>query len=386
MVYQDHFTKFIQLRPLKSKCAVEVAAALIDIFSIFGVPQILQSDNGREFRNQIVTALKTMWPDLNLVHGRARHPQSQGSVERANADIKKMLATWMREHKSTKWTTGLKFVQLKKNHTYHSASKCTPYMATFGIETPLGLQSTTIPVEEWSKLKTANELLNILGINSNEFIDDQDDEDDNEDDVFDPVDYDILPPPPPPPPPPHASVPPATMAPRGQLARENEQADSNADKLLGIRESVRKNQQDQADKMLKRSSKYIGEVEIGDYVILPIPNPDKGLTEPHNLICRVIDIDYVTDLYELCCEAGVLDDMFARNAFDRVEGNLELNMRLDKRIGKRAAVTALSVGGGQGMVKCECTSACATKRCGCRMKNILCNSKCHGGNSNCKNK
>ena len=63
--------------------------ALFDIFSIFGVPYILQSDNGREFRNQIVSALKVMWPEMSMAHGRARHPQSQGSVERANSDIKK---------------------------------------------------------------------------------------------------------------------------------------------------------------------------------------------------------------------------------------------------------------------------------------------------------
>ena len=43
LVYQDHFTKFIQLRPIKSKCAKDVAEALLDIFSIFGVPIILQS-------------------------------------------------------------------------------------------------------------------------------------------------------------------------------------------------------------------------------------------------------------------------------------------------------------------------------------------------------
>ena len=68
---------------------------LIDIFSIFGVPAILQSDNGREFRNQIINALKDLWPDMKIIHGRARHPQSQGSTERANADIKKLLASWM---------------------------------------------------------------------------------------------------------------------------------------------------------------------------------------------------------------------------------------------------------------------------------------------------
>lgn len=45
-VYQDHLTKFIQLRPLKSKSAAEVAHALIDVFTILGAPCVLQSDNG----------------------------------------------------------------------------------------------------------------------------------------------------------------------------------------------------------------------------------------------------------------------------------------------------------------------------------------------------
>jgi hypothetical protein len=60
MVYQDHFTKFIQLRPLRAKSSLEVANALFDIFSIFGVPLILQSDNGREFRNQVVNYNKNI--------------------------------------------------------------------------------------------------------------------------------------------------------------------------------------------------------------------------------------------------------------------------------------------------------------------------------------
>lgn len=38
--YQDHLSKFVQLRPLHSKTAVEVAKVLVDIFCIFGAPSI----------------------------------------------------------------------------------------------------------------------------------------------------------------------------------------------------------------------------------------------------------------------------------------------------------------------------------------------------------
>ena len=54
-----------------------MAEALLEIFALLGIPAILVSDNGREFRNQVINALKDMWPDMKIIRGRARHPQSQ---------------------------------------------------------------------------------------------------------------------------------------------------------------------------------------------------------------------------------------------------------------------------------------------------------------------
>lgn len=116
MMYQDHLTKWCVIRAITSKRAAEVAYHLCDIFLLFGAPAILQSDNGAEFTATVVTELKLMWPDLMLVHGKPRHPQSQGSVERLNCDVKDMLIAWLNDNNSTDWPTGLKFVQFKKIH------------------------------------------------------------------------------------------------------------------------------------------------------------------------------------------------------------------------------------------------------------------------------
>lgn len=51
--YQDHLTKFILLRALKSKRAEDVAYQLLCVFTTIGAPSVLQSDNGREFANQV---------------------------------------------------------------------------------------------------------------------------------------------------------------------------------------------------------------------------------------------------------------------------------------------------------------------------------------------
>jgi hypothetical protein len=64
------------LRPLRHKSTEAVANVLLDIFTLFGAPAILQSDNGREFVNKIISELCTMWKDLKIVYGKLRHSQS----------------------------------------------------------------------------------------------------------------------------------------------------------------------------------------------------------------------------------------------------------------------------------------------------------------------
>ena len=90
--YQDCFSKFVILRALKTKTAAEVADCLVNIFFEHGPPSLLQTDNGAEFSNKLLMArIKQLWTDTVIVHGRPRHPQDQGSVERANGDFKNMI-------------------------------------------------------------------------------------------------------------------------------------------------------------------------------------------------------------------------------------------------------------------------------------------------------
>jgi hypothetical protein len=86
MSYQDHLTTYCVLRPLKTKTAVETANDIIAIFSLFGAPFILQSNNGREFSNSVINNLKSKWPELKIVHGKPRHSQS-GFGREVNQDV-----------------------------------------------------------------------------------------------------------------------------------------------------------------------------------------------------------------------------------------------------------------------------------------------------------
>lgn len=160
---QDHLTKFCHLKPLTHKEGAAVARELFHIFSSFGAPLILQSDNGPEFRNQVVSGLKLLWPDLKILHGRSRRPQTQGSVERCNGDFQNILGSWMRENKTSKWSIGLPIVQYIKNRKYNKGIGTSPYNALFGREAYNGLEILNLPSGD--KVDTLTDLYNKLSGN-----------------------------------------------------------------------------------------------------------------------------------------------------------------------------------------------------------------------------
>lgn len=170
LTIQDHFTKFIILRALMHKCAVEVAWQVLDYFLTFGASAILQSDNGKEFVNSIINELKNLWPELKIVHGRPRHPQSQGSVERANGEVKKLLGVWIRETKCTKWAQGIKFVQFQYNKSHNRGTKNNPFKTLFGIDAPIGLKATNIPSSKWNEINSDDDLNKILEISPGKLV------------------------------------------------------------------------------------------------------------------------------------------------------------------------------------------------------------------------
>ena len=142
--------------------AEKVAYQLLDIFCMFGVPFILQSDNGREFTNKIIQNLADLWPRMKLVHGKPKHSQSQGSVERSNQDFRDMLVAWMSDNKMKTWSEGLRFIQIKKNRDLHSGIETSPYEAMFGTAQRIGLGGSPLAEDMYYSLETEEVLEHLL--------------------------------------------------------------------------------------------------------------------------------------------------------------------------------------------------------------------------------
>ena len=101
--YMDHWSKFHIIWPIMKKSAVEVAMGLATrVFPYIGVPKILQSDNGREFVNEVVKETLSLWSgEVTIINGRPRHSQSQGLVEKGNHAVEMQLQAMKCEWKGS---------------------------------------------------------------------------------------------------------------------------------------------------------------------------------------------------------------------------------------------------------------------------------------------
>ena len=121
---KDHFSKYTQLYPLKSKHAQPIADAFAQFIAAFLPPKIMQADNGKEFKGALLILLRKY--GIQIINGAPRSPQTQGLVEQANGVVETKLRAWKMDHGSTEWADGILEVTLAMNTQIHSTIGCAP--------------------------------------------------------------------------------------------------------------------------------------------------------------------------------------------------------------------------------------------------------------------
>jgi hypothetical protein len=384
MNYQDHLTKFTMLRPIRTKTAEEVAYQVLDIFCIFGAPLILQSDNGREFANRVVENLKEMWPGLRLVHGKPRHSQSQGSVERSNQDIRDMLVAWLSDNKQSTWSEGLRFIQSKKNRALHVGIKTSPYEAMFGSAQRVGLADSALTADMYDSINTEEELEALLAAHN-----DDSDVTECEEEPHEVTVNDVL-----------CIICEKTVANPVECSSCNRcihvQCGEYADEVLictlckrknninSQREGAKKGLQEQAERMLKLSNAKLPPIAVGQNVVVRVPDVDRGRLAPRSILAVVIDVN-ASGMYRLGTKEGNIDRLYARNEITAADSDFITFADVPATSISLRSASVISSGSQQGFVHCTCQRYCIDKKCKCKKSGVLCNSKCHN-NSACKNK
>ncbi|XP_025986252.1 zinc finger protein 493 isoform X2 [Solenopsis invicta] len=152
-VYEDQFSKFVVLKALHSNTAKEIAANLLDVLGIIGVPRVLQSGNGRKFAEQVVYELRLLWRDLFILHG------DVSKCEVSCRDFKSLLESWMRMNPTRTWSEGLNFIQIVHNSTYRCQNGKVPYDILFTQNAYENFQGVE---KDRGSLRTEEELIEYL--------------------------------------------------------------------------------------------------------------------------------------------------------------------------------------------------------------------------------
>ena len=131
----DVYLKLVKAYPLKSKAVLEVSNALESLFLTFGLPTVLQCDNGKEFSNSVINDLCARF-NVKLIHARVRHPQPQGQIERLNQTLTRAIAKQMdakdENVNEACWKKYIDLVVYKYNIAVHSATCKSPFELFYG--------------------------------------------------------------------------------------------------------------------------------------------------------------------------------------------------------------------------------------------------------------
>ena len=129
LVVYDICTRFIITRALPNKQTDTVARALSTIFCDFGVVQIIQSDNGREFKSAMMSEL-TKALGVNQRYSTAFHARGNGASESGVKNILNALRKMVSEHIHN-WDSVLPGTQLAINTKIRYRTESAPFQLMF---------------------------------------------------------------------------------------------------------------------------------------------------------------------------------------------------------------------------------------------------------------
>ena len=122
----DHFSKFCNSYLLNTKEKYEIFTHIRDFIENYGKPNYLVTDNGTEFKNNLLSEY-CKENEIKFIHGLPYRPHSQGVVERLHGVIKRGLNSYkLKLKKAYNIDYAIAEIVKIKNNTYCRTTKETP--------------------------------------------------------------------------------------------------------------------------------------------------------------------------------------------------------------------------------------------------------------------
>ena len=161
LVVVDHFSRFVVLVPLQEKSATSVARAFIsNVICPFTTPEVILTDNGSEFNNSVLEEICRQY-NITKCNVVARHPASNGLVERQNRKVLECLRHMISDT-SRCWDDWIPMVAASINCSINKSIGETPFFVIYGMDKRLPyslLQSEPAPLynhDDYVKVQVSN--------------------------------------------------------------------------------------------------------------------------------------------------------------------------------------------------------------------------------------
>ena len=164
----DHFYKWAEAIPLRNHTAPTVARALMThVFSKFGAPLQLLTDQGPELESQLFQELMR-WMEFDKLRTTAFHPSCNGVVERFHRTLNSMLGKAVSESQRD-WDERLPLVLATYRATPHESTELSPNKLFLGREVRMPIDLVMgLPPDEAKENMDNHEYLNKLQCDASE--------------------------------------------------------------------------------------------------------------------------------------------------------------------------------------------------------------------------
>ena len=134
LVFTDHFSRAVELVPVKDVGAETTARAFIDHVCLrWGVPYRLLTDQGSGFTADAFRAMCKML-GVQKIFTTAYHPQANSKCERFNRTMKTILSKLIDKNTLRDWDEQLPRIQWAYNTVIHPATGYAPFFLMYGFD------------------------------------------------------------------------------------------------------------------------------------------------------------------------------------------------------------------------------------------------------------
>lgn len=129
----DHFTKWVELFPMRDQEAATVAKLLVDrVICVHGCPIQILTDQGANFESELFRELCKRL-NIDKIRTTAYRPQTNGNIERFHATMHGMFAKWVSDNQRD-WDQKLAAIAFAYNTSQQESTQFTPFFLQYGRE------------------------------------------------------------------------------------------------------------------------------------------------------------------------------------------------------------------------------------------------------------